>query len=1249
MTREGKEYGRRKREGSDEDVETDRIVREIINEVRREIENEESPEPKEHPEHEYDPEQCVREVIKEIQQEEAERCRLEEQKESKEKPPETKEKVETSEEWDVDECVRTVIREVQEEEVERQRLREEREHAEMEKEQQIEASYESRKETADKDELDEYEKRIREGFEEHGIDPEEVQERWRKKFEEEVQDEMGEKSRKQTEGEDDEDTGQERTAEGRYYYDDGSGQVYEVQMDSKESSGSETEMESSGEVQEKVEDPQPEIQEDAEVKKESKDTESKKYSGEVEPEKVTPTQETEDVVGEKSRKEVRPEQEEIPRVESEEIKQEKKETIKESAETSSEGHSEDTEETSQTPEKGREKSSSTPETNTKRKQERTESEGSQDTEENVEEKSDSREKEIWTEYEIKYGSLEDENHKRAIREIKELLPEEEQEKFNESVREKVQTIEDFEDLARKHGLDEILEDEEVMEEIRNYLKVRRTLEQEPDTDIEELAEEMGIDAELAEEWSRGESEPYSLKKLLNLEAFYIWDEIIRSHREQNHPESREEVESILESNSELKEDRLFPLEQDDAIAYVEIMAMRRRGEIQRRIRNGREVYSRKQIMELSKKYSISAHEIISWLRGISVPNFIKRVSKENQKQESSLGSANDKIEGTLEREHIPWIIKTMTQFQLAIQYHNELRFWETFDKQYEMVRDYLNGKTHRKPKLLKKLETLGLRRAYEETLGCSPQVKIDSMDDVERLHAKYKTLTKKDRETCQKYFDVIENSSLSDKTLAKQYGISKQKASRWRNRIEPPPISKLRRMEEDRILDDWANRKEFAGTLYLIAKSHEQTETVNQTKSGELDLIDLCENVYFYFATKDRLAKFLMNIKRYLGLDSDLGLHNTVQRLNKILTKAFPENKSKKFISLRYNRIKGAYLKVLLKLSTWSTDDLEKSISRITDITGRSSNISNPRFLQGKELEVVLSRIIAIVISDSHLRSNGAIIYHEPDLRRIRIVEKYLQNLGNITLNPIYDKRTNHYIVNILSVVGKMLLKLGLTPGNKTIHNPCFPEVIFNFSESALCAVLEELIPQDGTVTPTSVSCSHSHTLHPGIDVSIQMKPLINQEEVDLVKDKGTPYEHYSRLSIGLLKDFAKSKDSRISKVAKRLLKHISENLNNFIEGEVRIATLLGIKVVSNPQSVFYHKRTGAVTISWGVRTTGKFEAIRFAMIAPPNDVKKKRVMHRAILDNPAIVEKILSEHRELGIVIRKWWEEELIGGSGET
>ena len=270
------------------------------------------------------------------------------------------------------------------------------------------------------------------------------------------------------------------------------------------------------------------------------------------------------------------------------------------------------------------------------------------------------------------------------------------------------------------------------------------------------------------------------------------------------------------------------------------------------------------------------------------------------------------------------------------------------------------------------------------------------------------------------------------------------------------------------------------------------------------------------------------------------------------------------------------------------------------------------------------------------------ITYHEPDIRRIQIVEKYLQALGDIQLKPTYEKKTNHYVSYLSAVIGKALVQLGLTPGNKTIHNPGLFPLIFTFSWTTLCALIEELVPQDGSVKPNLIDWSHSHTLHIDTkDTGISFKPLISQEEVDFVIEHGKPYEHYKRLSMGKLERLTKDKNRNTSRVATKLLNHIYQNPNNLIEYEAQIVTILGVKVAKKPVSVFYQKRTGAVTVAWVVRTANKIEALRLGMIAPPNDVRKRRVIQKSILDNPDTVDKILAEYAERGIKVRRWWNDE--------
>ncbi len=1311
MTGEGSEYSRRKREEYREysDEETDRIVRESIDEVRKEIEGKESSEPLELPEQVYDSEECVREAIEEVKQEEAERLRLKEQKELEDEQQESKEPREISEEYDVERSVREAIEEVQQEEAERQRLHEEREHAEMEKEEQLEASREERKETADKDNLEEYEERIREGFDEYGIDPEEVKERWRKRFEEDVQDELGEQSRKETEeeGEEDETAGQERAAEGHYSYDDGSGQMYEVKMDSKESSSTETESCS------EIEEGQEEIPSESEQKEEN--IEPKRNAGETESEEMKPTQETEDAVGEYPKKQEEIEQDETSRAETEEVKQVKESTVKESTPETSEGE-----------EQG-EESISTPEIETKHQSsqtdERIESEVSQETEEKVEEENESREEEIWSSYEIEHGSLEDENHKRYLREIMNQLPEEDQEEFNEHVKEKVQTIEDFEELVRKHGLDELLEDEEVMEEIRNYLKIRRSLEQEPDTDIEKLTEEMGIAAELAGEWSRGESEPYSLKKLLNLEAYYLMDEIVRSYREQNYPESREELESILETNSELRADRFFSLEQDDAIAWIEIMAMRRRCEIRRRIRNGREVYSRQQIMELSEKYSISAREIISWLRGEQVASLIKKISSKNLKKQN------------LERTSFDTggLIGSRAVFKQAISRNQNIRLDKRFEIwhrdvmiYFTLVEELAKGDVNlerfaqeqgisvwklrkirrERPYLLNRLERSELRRIYAEVNGGAPEVSIESMEDLKRLLDIHEDLKLDDYNKCETYFEMrkLRAQGWTYTKLSKKFKMHRTNINLWLNEYPPKPIPKLRQAEEQRLIQNWAegqvlklrisadngseqrrklrkvilpnngkidNLEALENVVKLLAsqlgssservlyaevdydneqfllnkKNLEQLVKEYLNREVHLALVDgrfyiwapnnypfhlinLYRDFYFYFPSAADIAKFLGQIKTDLDRSVSPNLGRT--HLENLISQMCDMKKSVSFRNekgRRFFRIKGQHLQLLLDIRGLVLSDLEGKISKITRYSGYGG-IVNPRFPSGERLASILARLYATISCDGYVRKNSEVRYWEEHLNRIERVAENLRELGDININPKLEK-DNLYCCHMPTIIGRILQQMGLQSGNKTRHNPKLgQEFLDTMTWEVARAFMADVVPEDGTVRAGRISCTHS----------VMLSPINEMYEIDLINDHGKKEGDSWRLPVGKLGKLRSSKDAKTAQAAKRLYKRVMSNPSNLIKDEKGIAESLGVGIVDSPVSVHYHKKSGNVTVSWRWTTAGETEAMKFAIIAPPNDVRKRAILKKWLQENAAEVERIFKELESQGLDVQRWW-----------
>lgn len=60
------------------------------------------------------------------------------------------------------------------------------------------------------------------------------------------------------------------------------------------------------------------------------------------------------------------------------------------------------------------------------------------------------------------------------------------------------------------------------------------------------------------------------------------------------------------------------------------------------------------------------------------------------------------------------------------------------------------------------------------------------------------------------------------------------------------------------------------------------------------------------------------------------------------------------------------------------------------------------------------------------------------------------------------------------------------------------------------------------------------------------------------------------------------------------------------IYDEVELAKSLGIEIDLHPNRVNIFEETGRVSVQWVARTIGYDAAIRWALLAPPNDKRKR-------------------------------------------
>ncbi|MGY5852046.1 MAG: hypothetical protein RTU92_00605 [Candidatus Thorarchaeota archaeon] len=164
----------------------------------------------------------------------------------------------------------------------------------------------------------------------------------------------------------------------------------------------------------------------------------------------------------------------------------------------------------------------------------------------------------------------------------------------------------------------------------------------------------------------------------------------------------------------------------------------------------------------------------------------------------------------------------------AIEHHSEVRLNKHFEKQYKTSVENLENESGAKSDLVSKLERLEKRRLYEAEHGSPPDVTIESMEDIDDLMKKNgfdNSGTDESYRHCEVYFAVRNNRSETQLELAEKYNVSQSTVGNYRQYREPSLASRLRRVEEDAIIDEWAKSIHDEGLTESIEAKHEEIDT----------------------------------------------------------------------------------------------------------------------------------------------------------------------------------------------------------------------------------------------------------------------------------------------------------------------------------------------------------------------------------------------------------------------------------------
>jgi len=440
--------------------------------------------------------------------------------------------------------------------------------------------------------------------------------------------------------------------------------------------------------------------------------------------------------------------------------------------------------------------------------------------------------------------------------------------------------------------------------------------------------------------------------------------------------------------------------------------------------------------------------------------------------------------------------------------------------------------------------------------------------------------------------------------------------------------------EIERVLNEQISDDSMRYRLGFV----DRTLYIRRYRDSPYDYLTLFGGECFYFSPTD--GKSLVHDARsHLNLQGNYVFTQLLQQITDI-NKVGRESFSEVAADLRHDRnhLFGETIRFILDVVGKKLTDIGPQILAI----GQHEQIRNPCILEGADLLELMARLYAITASDGHVgRRWNFLGYHEYDPDRRRIVRKMVQRFGEVRFSYIYKKGK---IVGLRfpHVLGRLMIKLGMPTGDKSIQGVGLPDFILNGPPEILCAYLEEVIPEDGMVIITSKSHSIGiarnavlYDLEKGDQYGFEQK--ISQEHVMLIQRLGKRLKGRiggKALSIGKLRELASSEDSVDSQLGLQLLHIALDNPVALLFDEHKILQDLGIICPAPLLSyVVWYEKTGRVSARWKLTLGRQISMAKWGLLALPNDLRKRSKLTRWMQQNPEKVIEAQNQLRDDGLL----------------
>ena len=811
---------------------------------------------------------------------------------------------------------------------------------------------------------------------------------------------------------------------------------------------------------------------------------------------------------------------------------------------------------------------------------------------------------ILSEYET-----EEQSERRKLRNLFAELSEEEREQFKELVREKAES-----------------EDERSAEEIeRQWTRVVEKAEQEREELLDKVSRvfESPDVFELLESMSEDDEGSHT-------SAEYVDDEVDENESldetlEQFLPATHEEFQEALRKHSNLRKRKRFEQELEHTRIYYQCKEEIEKTDFSHMSK--REVWK-----HLSKKYGVPPTTLKNWFAGGTLPRLLRAVRDEQAKA----AGLNPQKKRTPTRLSIP---ETYDEFMSLLTRHPYLRDAKGFEKLFRDVQEYYRLREiaqrspglsyselsrhvdvpfdtarswvagRSKPDLLNRLlKNEKLRRKMESDF----QTAFPMMVDPSEVYDTLCPLRVKKNQTLKQIADALERliSNKESITIVRLKPYNSQHGPRWLLDI----AKKIRRNRE-KIQCDLQNA---TGLNLRLGQANGSLYIWNDSAS-QFDYLELYSKELFFFNNKLRKT-LTQNTMKNLGLKGNYMLSQLIKQITPYSPKGL-SGEGRLISDLRptTNYIRGEVLKFILDSLDMKLKDIEGQIERI----GVGEQIINPKFPDEESFKILMARLYASIGSDGSIDDTYKVQYYENVALRRKKIRQMVQILGSIRCSPLYKHDGSKGGLRLPSVIGRLIVKLGMPVGDKILQGVRIPHFIMYGSPEVQLAYLQDLIPEEGCVTINAkdnirISWGRSVILYDAKkEKKYNFEQKISLDLVLFIENHGTRYEReytsgvieiYYTLTMGDLRRFMESDSPENAAKAEELDCIIRENPSDYIEDEKHLCAANGIMTSEqNPGEIRRSISSDRVSVKWYTRASSEDYVALWGLIASPNDERKKQ------------------------------------------